>query len=88
MRFLSGINDEHHKANHDSIVASIMKSVRLGFTFESGVGAPFRPTCFDGYTVQDHSDRYTAFSPRVIELSDSVMLFDNDIATRETVYGI
>jgi len=79
MTFLWGINDKLHKANHDSSVASNIKSVWLGFTFELGVGAPFRPTCFDGYTV---------FSPRVIKLSDLVMLFDNDIANREIVYGI
>ena len=70
MRFLSGINDKHHKANHDSIMASIMKSIWLGFTFESGVGAPFRPTCFDGYTVHFARTTQTDTLYSVQELSN------------------
>jgi len=53
-------------------------------TWERDKDSPFRPTCFDGYTlcISPEPLRHIVFSPRVIKLSDSIMLFDKTLLPR------
>jgi len=98
MRFLWGINKELWQAPQSQLPQpptpswwiQCIKSVWLGFPFWVGSWCSLLPNLFwwvHCAFCQNHPDGYTAFSPRVIKLSNSDMLFYNDIATQETIYG-